>query len=100
MRLRDTEKAVAEQIVEEELRSEGRPAGTDKDFFHALGGWGAPGLWRRYSTIGRSTVAPSCGEPMAPTVRTFRLGVGTPPLIKSEDTAVETQLVFAVGTVV
>src|ERR687888_162602 len=41
LRLSDTEKAIAEQIVEEELRSEGRPAGTDKDFFHALGGWGA-----------------------------------------------------------
>src|SRR5919197_679145 len=41
LRLSDVEKAVAEEIVEEELRSAGRPAGTDKDFFHALGGWGA-----------------------------------------------------------
>lgn len=41
LRLSDTEKAIAEQIVEEELRAEGRPAGSDKDFFHALGGWGA-----------------------------------------------------------
>jgi Protein of unknown function (DUF3159) len=38
LRLTDTEKALAERIVEEET---GRSTGSDRDFFHALGGWGA-----------------------------------------------------------
>ena len=42
LRLSDVEKAIAEEIVDEELRKEDRaPEGSDRDFFHALGGWGA-----------------------------------------------------------
>lgn len=42
LRLSDVEKAIAEEIVDEELRKDGRPpVGSDRDFFHALGGWGA-----------------------------------------------------------
>lgn len=40
LRLSDVEKAAAERIVDDEL-GPARPATTDKDFFHALGGWGA-----------------------------------------------------------
>lgn len=44
LRLSDVEKAAAERIVEDAVAEESgpaRPATTDRDFFHALGGWGA-----------------------------------------------------------